>query len=483
MTVLEAVAPAHLWVPPGRKGSYLDEVGEIAEMIGRPLDASQRVAVDAINSYGPAGKWHTLESAVCMPRQNGKTGGIILPTVITDLLLWPDDTDRVAWTAHRMKTSRETFEDVKRLIDTSAEFSRRVRRISETNGEESVQFVNGSQLDFIARAAGGGRGLGGRTVVIDEALYFTSSAAGDLLPILAARPNPRVLYGSSACKVESTQLRALRDRGRAGGDPSLAWIEWCAAGSLEEPGCSEPGCAHIYGVLGCVLDDEQLWRAANPAMATGRVGIMFMRAMRRSLVPLEFAREFLGWHEEAGSGTDGFPAGSWAACRDPESAPEGAVTFALEVSLDRSVSTFGAAGRRADGLAHVEIVDRRAGTGWVLDRAVELYERWGRPIVVDPRSPGGSMLDPLARRGVEVVTPTGPEIVAACGSIHDLVKNQGLRHRGQHDLDAAANGAARLVVGDGAWRFSRKTSNDDVTALYSVVLALIGIDDTGPNIW
>ncbi len=475
--------PAHLWIPPGRRGSYLDEVAGVAEMIGRPLDESQRVAVDAINSYGPGGRWHTLESGVCIPRQNGKTGGIILPTVIADLLLWPDDEDRVAWTSHRMKTSRETFEDCKRLIDSSAEFSRRVRKINETNGEEGIELTNGSRLDFIARAAGGGRGLGGRTVVVDEALYFTASAAGDMLPILAARANPRVLYGSSGCKAESEQLRALMTRGRAGGDPALAWIEWCAPGSFESPGCAEPGCSHAYGVLGCVLDDEATWRLANPAIAPGRIGIMFLRAMRRSLPALEFAREFLGWHEAASGGVDGFPAGSWLACRDEESGLGDRVAFGLEVSLDRSVSTFGAAGRRPDGWAHVEIVDRRPGTAWVVARAVELYQRWGQPIVIDSQSPAAGMAQQILERGGDVRMLTGGEISAQCARLHDLVAANELRHRGQPALDAAAAGAARRIVGDGAFRWSRRTSQDDVTALYAVTLPLVGLDEAAPNIW
>ena len=474
---------AHLRVPPGRSGSYGDEVAGLAAEFGRVPDDEQRVAIDAINSYGPGGRWWTLESAVLEPRQNGKTGGIVLPTVLADLLLWPDD-DRVAWTAHRMKTSRETFDDTKRLIDAHAGLSRRVARVSETNGEECIEFVNGSKLDFIARSAGGGRGLGGRTVVIDEALYFSATQAGDLLPILAARENPRVIYASSACKPDSEQLRALVKRGRAGEDPTLVLVEHCAPGGFDEPGCEDRSCSHEYGqAAGCVLDREDFWRIANPAVAAGRVGIMFLRAMRRTLTWREFAREFLGWHEPAGTAADAFPAGAWGRCRDADSAPAGAVAFGLEVTLDRSYATFGAAGLREDGLMHVELVERREGTSWVAARAVELWQRWGHPIVIDGASPATSLVRDIEEAGAEVRKLTGPEVAAQCAAIYDRVTEQTLRHRGQHRLDDAAAAATRVNVGDGQFRFSRRSSEDDITPLYAVTVALAAAGETGPQIW
>jgi len=476
------VTAAHLWVPPGRSGSYGDEVAALAEEIGRAPDADQRVALDAINSYGPGGRWWALEACVKEPRQNGKTGGIVLPTVLADLVLWPDP-DRVAWTAHRMKTSRETFEDCKRLIEGSDLLRKRIRRPRETNGEEGFDFLNGSSLDFIARANGSGRGLGGRTVVIDEALFFTAGAAGDLLPILAARRNPRIIYASSACKAESEHLRALTARGRAGGDPSLILVEHCAPGGFESPGCEDPTCVHEYGVLGCILDDEAHWRAANPAMEAGRVGVMFLRAMRRSLPWREFAREFLGWDEPAGTGMDAFPAGAWESSRDPESAPGDSMAFGLEVTLDRSMSTFGAAGRREDGLAHVEVVDRRPGTAWVADRALELWERWSHPIVIDDRSPAAALVDDMDAAGVPVVRKSGAEVAALCAKVYDLARAGTLRHRGQADLDRAATAAVRVNVGDGGFRFSRRNSEDDITPLYAATLALAFLDDSGPMIW
>ena len=100
--------PAHLWIPPGRRGSYGDEVAGIASELGRPLEGWQDIAVDAINSYGAGGLWHVLEDGVIVGRQNGKSLGIGIPTVIADCILWPDP-DRVVWSTHRIDTYQEAF--------------------------------------------------------------------------------------------------------------------------------------------------------------------------------------------------------------------------------------------------------------------------------------------------------------------------------------------------------------------------------------
>ena len=43
---------------------------------------------------------------------------------------------------------------------------------------------------------------------------------------LSARPDPQVWYTSTAGNLDSAQLGRVRGRGAAGGDPSLAFLEW-----------------------------------------------------------------------------------------------------------------------------------------------------------------------------------------------------------------------------------------------------------------
>lgn len=498
MTLAASWAPgeaAELWVPPGRAGSHGDLVGEIAEMMHRPLDAHQLVAVDALNSYRRGGQWLTLEGAVIGPRQvTGKTSGIILPTTVADLMLW-DEPDRVAWTSHRMKTTLETFADLKKIIEGSEEFSRRVRRISEKDGDEHVEFMNRSRIDFLARSEGNARGLGGRLVVVDESLYFTTGMAGDLLPILAARRNPRILYASSAPKAKSAHLHGIMKRGRSH-DATIIYVEYRCPGSLDaEDLCEDLRCTHEQGTVGCVLDDEALWSFGAPALANGRISIEVLRALRSSLDPEEFAREMLGWAESPETGGDTITEVQWSARVDPSSAvAKGSrPVFAIDVAPDGRSASIGVAGRRVDGVRHVGLIEHGRGTSWLMRRLIgngqDDVGLIGRhdpiALVLDGASPASALLPGLIEAGLRVKTRTDPsglihvttasDMGSACAGLLNAVTapEPEVWHRGDPIVLEAWRSAGRRDIGDGGWGLRRKGSGD-ITAAVVVTLAHYG---------
>jgi hypothetical protein len=73
-----------------------------------------------------------------------------------------------------------------------------VKRIYNGNGEERIEMNGGARLLFKARTKTGGRGLTGDKVILDEAFALQPGHMGALLPTLSVRPDPQVLYGSSA---------------------------------------------------------------------------------------------------------------------------------------------------------------------------------------------------------------------------------------------------------------------------------------------
>lgn len=454
--------PAHLWVPPGARGTYGDVVADVAERMRRTLDPSQRLAVNALTSHGPHGRWLALEGCVKEPRQNGKTGGIVTPIVMTDLFVF--DADRIAWTAHLFKTCREAFADHKLLIDGVDEFRRRVKKITEANGEESIELVTGARIDYLARSKGGGRGLGGKRVVIDEALFFAADQAGALLPILAAREDPQITYASSACKVESGQLRTLTKRGRSGSDPSLIFVEFCAPGGYTDPGCRlGTNCTHALGIPGCVLDDPDYWRAANPAMAYNRIDLEFMRAMRRTLTPLEFAREFLGW-DEAGPDGDGpkHPLdpdgwGDTAVQASPDRRPP--VAFFITITPTHEAVIAVAADRPAgdpDGRPHVELADRIPASG-LAGRLKELAKTWqGARFGGGKAGPVAGMAEAGLPVDVELLAPA--EMAQACRHHEQLTEARGYTHRADPDVDVSFATAVSKAAGDGLWLWDWRES-------------------------
>jgi hypothetical protein len=479
-------APTDLWVPPGAAGSYGDEVAELAVRMGRPLDPAQRIAVDALANYGPGGGWLTLEGLIKMPRRNGKTAGVITMIAMADLFLF--DADRIAWSAHLFRTTRDAFIDHQALIGAVPEFSRRVAKIYEGKGDESIELKSGAKIEYLARSKGGGRGLGGKLVVIDEALFFSADQAGALLPILATSGNPLVLYGSSGCKVESSQLRILTRRGRSNSDPSLIHVEFRAPGGWTDPGC-ERGvlCPHTVGTPGCSLDSPDLIRAANPAMVFGRITMDFLLSMRRTLQPLEFGREFLGW-DEAGPEDETGPVDldDWDGCLDVASEIVGPMVWAVDVSPNGSSASIGVAGPRSDGRPHLELTATGPGYGWVAPRLVELKAAHGAAripagkefrdgVVVDPSGPGADVVLALRAAGIDPFLMAARDVGQACAAMQSGAKDRSFAHIGQRQVRDALEGAARRSLGDGGWAYARKRSEVDISPAVVVTNAAHGL--------
>ncbi|MDK7123247.1 terminase, partial [Pauljensenia sp. UMB6358] len=73
------------------------------------------------------------------------------------------------WTAHRSKTSGETFKSMQGIVNRP-QLRRFVASIRRANGQEAIEFVNGSRVLFGAREQGFGRGFAEVDIeVYDEA--------------------------------------------------------------------------------------------------------------------------------------------------------------------------------------------------------------------------------------------------------------------------------------------------------------------------
>ena len=468
---LTIARPAFLSIPDRVRSSAGWEAVELARSVGIDPDPEQELALDAILSEDERGHY-VLESAIVCPRQNGKTLALQV-AALHDLFL--RDTRLVIWSAHRFRTTQEAHRDLVATITNYDELRRRVRKIRNANGEEGIELLSGARLDFLARTSsgGGGRGLSGDVVILDEALYLTPGMLGSLLPTLSARKAPAVRYGSSAGLRESEVLRTLRDRGRAGGDPSLVWVEW----STEPTGCARPECDHRYGTEGCQLDDVDLWRAANPALGR-RITVEYLEAERRALPAREFMRERLGWWESDPSAGDTsvIDEAAWEAARDPESQiVEGErVAFAVDVSWDRSTAWVAVCGTREDGRPHVELAATKPSTEWVAGWLAKRADQYGAPMVALQGSgaPVSSLLDELRDQlGDRVLPMAGADLGRACGAFYDAITTGQLVHIGQEPLDEAVEAAVVRPLGD-AWVWDRRRSPIDIAPLVAVTAAL-----------
>jgi hypothetical protein len=255
-------------------------------------------------------------------------------------------------------------------------------------------------------------------VFFDEAMFLPEVSMGAILPVISAQPDPQVWYMGSAVDQQimddGMAFARVRQRALKENDDRLLYLEWSL--DAETPDQVEDETA----------GDEASWAATNPAFDTASVMV------------------------------------------DP-------VCLAFDVSPDRSTAAIAAAGRRPDGLAHIEVVEHKSGTNWVAARIVDLIEKH-QPVAVicDAAGPASSLLRRFEELEVEVQAVSAREHAQACGLLYDLVRDAGLRHLGTQELGAAVRGAATRPLGE-SWAWSRTSSAIDITPLVACTLALYGI--------
>jgi hypothetical protein len=459
-------------------------VADVAAMAGFPPDPEQALGLDALFAVDAAGRSSAFEVAVVCCRQNMKTG-----LFKQAALGWLFVTEQrlIVWSAHEFATAQEAFRDMDELVTNCDVLRKRVKAIYRGNGDESIQLLSGARLIFKTRTKGGGRGLSGDKVILDEAFALRPMHMGALLPTLSARPDPQVVYGSSAGLVESDVLRGVRDRGRARADGRLAYLEWCA----EDQSCTERSCVHALGTPGCALDDEAKWQQANPALGR-RIDVEYVRAERRALPPLEFARERLGWWDRPSADVSAIPARLWADTEDASSVLAGLPTFAVATDPEREWSAIGAAGTGACSCTpplapcmvptHIEVVAHDRDTDWLLARCRALDAEHGPArFVIDGGGPAGSLIDEFeAAFGKRLTVANTRDVARAYGLFMDALSSRSLRHGPQENLGAAVRAAKTRPCGDGGQAFGRKASGADITPLEVVALAHWAHETHGP---
>ena len=454
------IAPAFLSVP-----DYVStggaEAADLAAMSGFIPDAEQRLVLDALyaetvpGSTFQSGQWAALEQAIIGSRQNLKTSTMLMACTADAFLF---DARLIVWTAHLFQTAAEAFLDFKNLIDANPHLSRKVRRITEAAGNQGVELMNGCRVKFIARSKASGRGMSGDVVFFDEAYALSAAELGALIPTLSARPNPAVRYGSSAGRIESLPLRMIRDRGRAGSDPSLAYVEWCSTAE-----CEHEACDHEVGTPGCVLDNVEEWQKANPAMSR-RITADYIARERRALTPQEFARERLGWWDEP-KGGNVIPMTRWAPLGTSPGMIDGPIAVFVDVTLDRKQSGIGVCGLNADGVPQVELAAVEPGTDWVTDKLDAMIAAHDVVAVgATSAGPVASLLPDLKgiceAAGVTFVKAGSGDFAGMCGGFYDAVMAASLRHWSDPRIDMALAAAKRHKVVD-AWSWERERVDVD----------------------
>lgn len=491
------VCPAHSWAP-----SYELTLGpivaDLCAAVNYAPDPEQRLGLDLTFGRTAAGKSAAFSVCVICCRQNMKTG--LFKQVALGWLFVTYERLTV-WSAHEEGTARESFRDLVDLIDSSPLLTKRLapNGVKRGSSERSIETVNlrtgqTSRMLFKTRTGGGGRGLSGRKVILDEAFALRAEHMGALLPLMSAQPDPQVLYGSSAAKPDSSVEHGLVERGRKGVGDRFAYLEWCAPDPAEA--CSRgKDCDHKPTTAGCGFDKRELIQLANPAVGR-RIEWETIENERVELPPEEFGRERLGWHDDPVDGNAEIDPADWEAGADTASELDGAVALSFDVRPRGTAAAITTVGRVSDTKLRGEVVEDRVGTDWLVPRMWEIARNNGIcALIMDESGPAGAFKDALLtddpERGesplvqipddelvphgkTRLVTFTGGDYSRACGALVDDIKNRRFAHYDQRPLNDAVEGARIKETLDGGWKWSRKGSNVNIAPLVAVTLARAG---------
>lgn len=479
MSVVELQMPRVLYAPEYTSSAGAEAI-ELAAMAGLVLDPWEALVLDVALAEGDDGRWAAAEVGVCVPRQNGKNA-ILEARELAGLFLL--DERLIIHSAQHFKTAKEHFRRLLSLVESTPDLDRRVSRVIRAHGEEGIELRDGSRILFVARTRSSGRGFSAPLVVFDEAMYLAEAAIGALVPTQSAMRNRQRWYTGSAVDqlvhADGVVFARVRERALQEKDPRLAYFEWSL--DAERPELIDDA----------QLVDEDAWASVNPGFGI-RISAEAITDELRTLDPRTFAVERLGvgdWPATSDESESVISLDRWAELLDETSELLDPVCFAYDVSPDRATSAIAAAGRRLDGVFHVEIVKHQRGTGWLVPELARLYERW-TPVGVmyDGIGPGSALAHRCEEAGFSVDAVTAADHARACGLLADCVDEATLRHLGSAELLAALKGAVQRPLGD-AWAWSRKSSSIDICPLVAATLALWGASSLGwdpnsdPVIW
>ncbi len=197
------------------------------------------------------------------------------------------------------------------------------------------------------------------------------------------------------------------------------------------------------------------------------------------------------------------PAAEWPLRVEVTSRSGPDLAFAADITPARDSSSIAVASLRADGKMHLELIDIRPGTDWVVGALQRLRELW-KPLAIgiDAKGPAGALMVDLAEVGIkppgdpkepkrgDLYVPTATDVAQACGSLADAIRHGGIVHIDQVPLNVAIGGARTRPLVD-AWAWARRAASSNISPLVGVTLARrayeirapLVVDKTEPSVW
>jgi hypothetical protein len=468
------------------------EAIDLAALTGLHLDDWQQYVLEHGMGHNADESWTARKVSVWVPRQNGK-GGII--EALELFWLFIEGAELIVHTAHQNRTATKAYKRMERLIKNDPDLLRQVRQFRIANGEHQIELLDGRMLQYSTRSDTATRGFSTPRLVLDEAQELDEDDMAAILPTVSAMPNWQVWFFGTPPNDPRAWVYGLKEDGEAGVE-RLAHFDWGLDLNPDDPDDKAR------------LHDLELAFAANPAMGDApgcRIEVeTVLDEMRPSGLGVKYPQERLGvWQPRAVEGNGAIDMVLWQLLADPHSRREGDFTIVADVTPERDRGAIAITGRRADGLAHWQVIDDRPGVDWIVPRLAEL-KRARSPLgfAVDGKGPASSLVPDLKKVGIRLSDDSsapqrgdlmvfGPQHVAdAWGMFVDAARQKRGRHCDQAELTSALAGAKTRNLGDGGQAWGRRGSAPIASLvavtganyLYEIWAHLI-VADTTPNVW
>lgn len=402
------------------------------------------------------------EVFVTVPRQSGKTT-LNLSWELDRAILWePWDgkPQAISYTAQSGSEARKKFRYEHVPLIRRSELWAFVAKPRFAAEDTGLSFKNTANLSINSTSEDAGHGSTLDLAVLDEIFadhdYRREQAFG---PAMATRLDFQLMLSSTAGDEKSTVYNAKRAAGRAavsaGLRSGMAYFEFSAADD-DDP------------------SDPAVWRRNHPALgftiSERTIQAAWDRAQRapedeREEAIAEFCRGWLNIPRRTKGADRVIPDTVWEPVQDATAAPTGRLVFGVDA--DQGWAAIGV----ADPQLACELIDRREGTAWLLERLVELWERHRAPQVVDLSGPIGYLADQLAKRGVDVVKFNAPDTARATGAFVEQLVDRNVRVRPSQALTESALAATPHPLGD-RYRWSRGVPGVEAASLNAVTFAV-----------
>ncbi len=451
----------HVCVPSGIETTAWPGVEARASEMGIFFDDWQAQLGALMLAKRHTGKYAAGVGGACIsiPRQAGKTY-LVGWTVFALCSLHAGMT--VIWTAHHTRTTNETFDSM-RSMASKPQASGLVASVRATNGQQAIEFTNGSRILFGARESGFGRGFAMVDVLVfDEAQILTENAMSDMVPATNAAPNGLVLMmGTPPRPKDPGEAFSVRREAALKGDPDTMFVEFSADDDVDPAS------------WGGLVDFAQVEKA-NPSFPVRTSGEA-VRRLYSALSPDSFRREALGvWDVE--SDAHALPVDVWDTLQVPDDTPlAGSLCFGVKFALDGSHVALAVASKLEAGgcvVDAVRVAEASEGIAWLVDFLADPDRRKRTAqIVVEGKAGTGYLLDRLRAERVPkrvIIKPTMDQAITAHAMLLDAVKQATVHHYGQTELTRQVGTVSRRKIGSQGG-FGWQAPDGDTCALLDAV--------------